>query len=252
MFIDGEWCDAASGATVDATSPATGESLGPVAEGDRADARRAIAAANAAFPSWARAHRLRARRAAPPRGGRLRAPRGRAGARAHARPGQAAQGGGRGRGRRADRVLPHGRRGRQAPRRARSRERRAGPARAAAPPPARRARPDHALELALHDAGRGARAGARVRQHASSGRRRPRPRSARGCWPSASPRPTCRPGVFNFVLGPGPEVGDELAANPGTRAVAFTGSTETGLIGRARGPPARRSCSRWAATGRSW
>ena len=37
------------------------------------------------------------------------------------------------------------------------------------------------------------------------------------------------PGVFNMVLGPGPEVGDELAANPGTRAVAFTGSTETGL-----------------------
>ena len=37
------------------------------------------------------------------------------------------------------------------------------------------------------------------------------------------------PGVFNMVLGPGPEVGDELAANPGTRAVAFTGSTATGL-----------------------
>jgi succinate-semialdehyde dehydrogenase/glutarate-semialdehyde dehydrogenase len=37
------------------------------------------------------------------------------------------------------------------------------------------------------------------------------------------------PGVFNMVLGPGPEVGDELAANPGTRAVAFTGSSETGL-----------------------
>src|ERR671915_695107 len=53
MFIDGEWCDAASGATVDATSPATGESLGPVAEGDREDAQRAIAAANDAFPSWA-------------------------------------------------------------------------------------------------------------------------------------------------------------------------------------------------------
>jgi acyl-CoA reductase-like NAD-dependent aldehyde dehydrogenase len=31
------------------------------------------------------------------------------------------------------------------------------------------------------------------------------------------------------VLGPGPEVGDELAVNPGTRAVAFTGSTATGL-----------------------
>ena len=52
MFIDGEWRDATSGATVEATSPATGESLGPVAEGDRADARLAIAAANAAFPSW--------------------------------------------------------------------------------------------------------------------------------------------------------------------------------------------------------
>ena len=31
MFIDGEWCDATSGATEEATSPATGESLGPVA-----------------------------------------------------------------------------------------------------------------------------------------------------------------------------------------------------------------------------
>ena len=37
------------------------------------------------------------------------------------------------------------------------------------------------------------------------------------------------PGVFNMVLGPGPVVGDELAVNPGTRAVAFTGSTATGL-----------------------
>ena len=53
MFIDGDWCDAASGATGDATSPATGESLGPVAEGGREDAQRAIAAANDAFPSWA-------------------------------------------------------------------------------------------------------------------------------------------------------------------------------------------------------
>ena len=41
------------GATVEATSPATGESLGPVAEGSREDARRAIAAANAAFGAWA-------------------------------------------------------------------------------------------------------------------------------------------------------------------------------------------------------
>src|SRR4051812_12240192 len=53
MFVDGEWRDAASGATTEATSPATGESLGPVAEGGREDARGAIAAANAAFPAWA-------------------------------------------------------------------------------------------------------------------------------------------------------------------------------------------------------
>ena len=52
MFIDGAWADAASGATIEATSPATGESLGPVAWGDREDARRAIAAANAAFGAW--------------------------------------------------------------------------------------------------------------------------------------------------------------------------------------------------------
>ena len=36
------------------------------------------------------------------------------------------------------------------------------------------------------------------------------------------------PGVFNLVTGPGSEVGDELAANPGTAAVGFIGSTLTG------------------------
>jgi acyl-CoA reductase-like NAD-dependent aldehyde dehydrogenase len=36
------------------------------------------------------------------------------------------------------------------------------------------------------------------------------------------------PGVFNLVTGPGPEVGDEIARNPGTAGVAFIGSTGTG------------------------
>jgi succinate-semialdehyde dehydrogenase/glutarate-semialdehyde dehydrogenase len=36
------------------------------------------------------------------------------------------------------------------------------------------------------------------------------------------------PGVFNFVLGPGPVVGDELVSNPQTAAVGFIGSTATG------------------------
>jgi acyl-CoA reductase-like NAD-dependent aldehyde dehydrogenase len=55
LFIAGEWVEAGSSETAEATSPATGETLGPVAQGDRDDARRAIAAARDAFPSWARA-----------------------------------------------------------------------------------------------------------------------------------------------------------------------------------------------------
>src|ERR687890_1774407 len=54
MFISGAWEDAISGAVAEASSPATGEPLGPIAEGDRDDARRAIAAAKAAFPAWER------------------------------------------------------------------------------------------------------------------------------------------------------------------------------------------------------
>jgi acyl-CoA reductase-like NAD-dependent aldehyde dehydrogenase len=42
------------------------------------------------------------------------------------------------------------------------------------------------------------------------------------------------PGVFNLVTGPGPVVGDEIARNPGTNGVAFIGSTATGrLVGQA-------------------
>jgi acyl-CoA reductase-like NAD-dependent aldehyde dehydrogenase len=55
LFIGGAWEEAGSGETAEATSPATGESLGPVAQGGREDARRAIAAAQKAFPSWAAA-----------------------------------------------------------------------------------------------------------------------------------------------------------------------------------------------------
>jgi succinate-semialdehyde dehydrogenase/glutarate-semialdehyde dehydrogenase len=36
------------------------------------------------------------------------------------------------------------------------------------------------------------------------------------------------PGVFNFVPGPGPEVGDEIVSHPHTVAVGFIGSTATG------------------------
>jgi succinate-semialdehyde dehydrogenase/glutarate-semialdehyde dehydrogenase len=36
------------------------------------------------------------------------------------------------------------------------------------------------------------------------------------------------PGVVNLVTGSGPIVGDEIVANPGTDAIGFTGSPETG------------------------
>ncbi|MEO8290639.1 MAG: aldehyde dehydrogenase family protein [Gaiellaceae bacterium] len=53
MFIAGEWVDSDSGERMEATSPATGESIGSVPEGTREDAERAIAAANAAWREWA-------------------------------------------------------------------------------------------------------------------------------------------------------------------------------------------------------
>jgi acyl-CoA reductase-like NAD-dependent aldehyde dehydrogenase len=54
MFVDGVWTAARSGATSVATSPATGERLGTVPDGDREDARAAIAAARRAAGGWAR------------------------------------------------------------------------------------------------------------------------------------------------------------------------------------------------------
>jgi acyl-CoA reductase-like NAD-dependent aldehyde dehydrogenase len=53
MVIGGVWAESESGARFEATSPATGESLGTVPEGTREDAQRAIAAANAARRDWA-------------------------------------------------------------------------------------------------------------------------------------------------------------------------------------------------------
>ena len=53
MYVAGGWTEGASGARSEATSPATGEVIGTVPEGDREDVRRAVAAANAAAPAWA-------------------------------------------------------------------------------------------------------------------------------------------------------------------------------------------------------
>ena len=54
LLIGGAWRPAQTGASFAATSPATGEQLGLVAEGTRADAGAAVAAAAAAFGAWER------------------------------------------------------------------------------------------------------------------------------------------------------------------------------------------------------
>jgi acyl-CoA reductase-like NAD-dependent aldehyde dehydrogenase len=54
MFFGGDWRSSASGETFEAISPATGELIGTIPQGDRDDARRAIAAARAAADRWAR------------------------------------------------------------------------------------------------------------------------------------------------------------------------------------------------------
>ena len=51
-YINGQWCDADSGETCAVTNPATGETIGTVPKMGAAEPRRAIAQANAAWPSW--------------------------------------------------------------------------------------------------------------------------------------------------------------------------------------------------------
>jgi acyl-CoA reductase-like NAD-dependent aldehyde dehydrogenase len=228
MFIDGEWCDAQSGATVDATSPATGESLGPVAEGGREDARRAIAAAKAAFGSWGRRtgferalflHRIAdacerrsdelARILTLDQGKPLKAE-------AEGEVGElveffrmAAEDG-----KRVEGTIPES----AAPgRRVLLLRRPLGVLGLITPWNWPYTMPAEILAPAL---------------------------ACGNCvvWVPAPSTSVCSgvltecfaeadlpPGVVNMVLGPGPEVGDELAVNPGTRAVGFIGSTATGL-----------------------
>jgi len=228
MFIDGEFCDAVSGATVDATSPATGETLGPVAEGDREDARRAIVAASAAFPSWAartgfeRAqllHRVAdacerrreglARILTLDQGKPLKAEaEGEVGEliefwRMAAEDGKRLQG-----------VIPES----AAPgRRVLLLRRPLGVVGLITPWNWPYTMPAEVLAPALA-------CGNTVVWT-------PAPSTAvcSGVLAECVAEADLPPGVFNMVLGPGPEVGDELAVNPGTHAVAFTGSTATGL-----------------------
>ena len=51
-YVDGQWIDAEGGKTLAVTNPATGELLGTVPNMGATETRRAIEAANAAWPAW--------------------------------------------------------------------------------------------------------------------------------------------------------------------------------------------------------
>lgn len=51
-FINGQWCNAEGGATLDVDNPATGDIIGQVPRMLEADTRQAIAAADNALPAW--------------------------------------------------------------------------------------------------------------------------------------------------------------------------------------------------------
>src|SRR6184192_952401 len=51
-YIDGEWVDAASGATFESVSPANGETIGVFPKSGPEDVDRAVEAAKAAFEDW--------------------------------------------------------------------------------------------------------------------------------------------------------------------------------------------------------
>jgi succinate-semialdehyde dehydrogenase / glutarate-semialdehyde dehydrogenase len=53
-YIDGEWRDAGSGQAIDVVNPATQKKIGTVPRMGTQETRAAIAAANAAWPAWAR------------------------------------------------------------------------------------------------------------------------------------------------------------------------------------------------------
>ncbi len=52
LLIANEWCDAASGKTIDVVNPATGKVIGKVAHAGIADLDRALAAAQSGFEAW--------------------------------------------------------------------------------------------------------------------------------------------------------------------------------------------------------
>jgi acyl-CoA reductase-like NAD-dependent aldehyde dehydrogenase len=53
LLIGGEWVEASGGGTFERSDPLTGDTVTRAAAAGRANARRAVDAAAAAFPAWA-------------------------------------------------------------------------------------------------------------------------------------------------------------------------------------------------------
>ena len=236
MFVAGEWRAALDGAEERASSPATGEDLGAVAQGDREDARQAVAAARQAFPGWA-AETAFARAAALHRIADVCARRRDELARAltldqgkplHAEAYDE-----------VDELVVMWRAA------AEDGVRLEG----AIPPsssPGKRVlllrRPLGAVAVITPWNWPYTMPAEIVAPALAAGNTvvwTPAPSTAvcSGLLAECVAEADVPPGVFNFVLGPGPVVGDELVANPGTAAVGFIGSTATGrqIASRAAG-----------------
>lgn len=52
LFIDGQWCDAKDGRTMEVINPATAEPIGKVAHASIEDLDRALLAARSGFETW--------------------------------------------------------------------------------------------------------------------------------------------------------------------------------------------------------
>ena len=227
LWIDGDWRDAEAGATFAATSPVTGEMLGEVAEGTRADAREAVRAAAAAARAWERETAFARARMLHRVADRCAAHRDELAMAATLDQGKplseaydevdelvamwhaAAEDGVRIEGSIPESSVPG--------KRILVMRRPVGPVAIVTPWNWPYTMPTEVVAPALA-------AGNTVVWT-------PAPSTAycSGLLAQCVGEADLPPGVFNFVTGPGPVVGDELVAHPQTAAVGFIGSTATGL-----------------------
>ncbi len=212
---------------------------------------RAIAAANAAWRGWAAASAFERAAALSRVADLIEERRDDLALHADARPGQAAARRVVWRGRGARRLLAHGGGGRDAARRLDASVDRRLEAHPRLPRPARRRRRHHALELAVHDAGRADRARARRRQCGRLGSCVRRPRCAAVKLAECIVDAELPAGVFSMVTGPGRRrrrrgrIASQASHGIGLHRLRSRRAC-TSQLGR----PARRRCSSSEGTAR--